>query len=113
MFFIPTNSQHKQEAWVFLEHLVSPEPMRDFTIALANLPARKSLLEDPAYGEITGFSYWLESLKSPNLRTFTTAPWAPEYRTEIASALDEIANLNKSPEDGMAEVEEKAKELAE
>src|SRR5262245_2081992 len=59
MFFIPTNSRHKKEAWEFMKYLLSSDAMRDFTLALANLPARQSLLEDPAYGELPNLTAWL------------------------------------------------------
>lgn len=109
MFFIPRNAEHKQEAWEFMKFLMSDAPMRDFTLALANLPARQTLLADPAYTELPNFTAWLDSLKSPNLRSFPSTEWSEEYRTELTSSLDEIFNLRKSAEEGMAEVEEKAK----
>jgi multiple sugar transport system substrate-binding protein len=111
MFFIPTNSRHKKEAWEFMKYLLSSDAMRDFTLALANLPARRSLLEDPAYAELPNFSAWLESLKSPNIHSFPSAEWSAEYLTELTSALDSIFNLKKSPEEGMADVEKKMQQI--
>lgn len=113
MFFIPTNSGYPEEAFTFMEYLLSPEPMRDFTIALANLPTRTSLLEDPAYAEIPGMSYWLESLTSENLMFNPSTSWEEQYRTEITSTIEEITNLRKSPEDALNDLQEKALELAE
>ncbi len=111
-FFIPTNSQHKPEAWEFLKYLVSKEPMRDFTLALANLPARTSLLDDKAYAEIPGMSYWLDSLKSPNLKSMPNVTWGQEYNTEIASAVDSVLDLSKTPADALNELQSKAEALA-
>lgn len=111
-FFIPANSQHKQEAWTFLKYLVSPEPMRDFTLALANLPARTSLLADPAYEAIPGFDYWLQSLKSPNLQAMPNVTWGQEYMTEITSAVDSVLDLSKTPQDALDELQSKAEGLA-
>ena len=111
-FFIPANAQEKDGAWEFLKFLFAPEQMRDFTIALANLPARTSLLEDEAYAEIPGFSYWLDSLKSPNLKSMPNVTWGQEYGTEITSAVDAVMNLDKSPEDALNELQSKAEELA-
>ncbi len=111
-FFIPANAQEKDGAWEFIKYLFSEEPTRDFTIALANLPARASLLEDPAYAEITGFSYWLESLKSPNLRSMPNVTWGQEYATEITSAVDAVLNLSKSPEDALNDLQGTAEDLA-
>jgi multiple sugar transport system substrate-binding protein len=111
-FFIPANAEEKDGAWEFIKYLFSEEPMRDFTIALANLPARTSLLEDEAYTEIPGFSYWLESLKSPNLKSMPNVTWGQEYGTEITSAVDAVMNLSKSPEDALNELQGKAEDLA-
>jgi multiple sugar transport system substrate-binding protein len=112
MFFIPTNSSHPEEAFTFMQHLLSEEAMRDFTLALANLPTRTSLLEDPAYADIPGMNYWLDSLKSDNLVFNPSTSWEEEYRTEIASTTEEVINLRKSPEDALNELQEKALKLA-
>lgn len=111
-FFIPANSQHKKEAWEFLKYLVSNEPMRDFTLALANLPARKSLLDDPAYAAIPGMSFWLKSLKSPNLKSMPNVTWGQEYNTEITSAIDSVLDLSKTPEEALTDLQSKAEDLA-
>lgn len=111
-FFIPSNSSDPEAAWAFMEYIMSPEPMRDFTVALANLPTRQSLLEDPAYEEIPGIEYWLESLTSENLKAMPNVPWGQEYTTEITSAIDEVLNLNKTPEEALNELQDKAQGLA-
>lgn len=111
-FFIPANSQHKQEAWEFLKYLVSKEPMRDFTLALANLPARTSLLDDPAYAAIPGMEYWLNSLKSKNLKSMPNVTWGQEYNTEITSAVDSVLDLSKTPEEALNDLQSKADALA-
>lgn len=111
-FFIPANSKHKQEAWTFLKYLVSEAPMRDFTLALANLPARTSLLADAAYEAIPGFNFWLESLKSPNLQAMPNVTWGQEFMTELTSAVDSVLDLSKTPEDALNELQSKAEALA-
>jgi maltose-binding protein MalE len=39
-------------------------------------------------------------------------PWGQEYGTEITSAIDEVINLNKTPEEALNELQEKAQGLA-
>lgn len=112
-FFIPSNSSDPEAAWKFMEYVMSPEPMRDFTVALANLPTRQSLLRDPAYEEIPGIHYWLESLKSENLKAMPSVSWGQEYDAEITSTLDEVLNLRKAPAEALNELQEKAQGLAE
>ncbi len=112
-FFIPSNSSDPEAAWKFMEYVMAPEPMREFTVALANLPTRQSLLGDPAYEQIPGMNYWLESLKSENLKAMPSVSWGQEYDAEITSTLDEVMNLRKAPADALNELQEKAQGLAE
>jgi multiple sugar transport system substrate-binding protein len=108
MFFIPKNASHKQEAWTFLQYLVSPEAMTEFSRALANLPARTSLLGDPAYADIPQFSAWLDSLKSPNLKTLASLPVTAEYTRDLTDAFGLVNTLKQTPEEAMAAVKAKA-----
>lgn len=108
MFFIPKNASHKQEAWTFLQYLVSPEAMTEFSRALANLPARTSLLADPAYADIPQFSAWLDSLKSPNLKTLASLPVTAEYTRDLTDAFGLVNTLKQTPEEAMAAVKAKA-----
>jgi multiple sugar transport system substrate-binding protein len=112
MFFIPTNASHKQEAWTFLKYLVSPEAMTEFSRALANLPARTSLLSDPAYADIEQFQAWLDSLKSPNLKTLASLPATAEYTRDLADAFGLVNTLKQTPEEAMAAVKAKAANYA-
>src|SRR5437773_6182283 len=108
MFFIPKNAPHKQQAWTFLKYLVSPAAMTQFTRALGNLPARTSILGDPTYNDIPQFNTWLDSLKSPNLRIFASLPSTAAYQKDLGDEFQLIANLQDTPEAGMAKVKAKA-----
>jgi multiple sugar transport system substrate-binding protein len=108
MFFIPANAAHKAEACTFLKYLVSPEAMTQFSRALGNLPARTSLLADPAYADIPQFSAWLDSLKSANLKTLASLPITAEYTKDLADAFGLVNTLKQTPEDAMAAVKTKA-----
>jgi multiple sugar transport system substrate-binding protein len=112
MFFIPRNSKHSDEAWTFLKYLVDKPAMLDFTLALANLPARLSLLDDPKVTALPNVDVWLEALRSPNLKSFPNASWAAEYQNELTSSLDAVTNLKKTPEEAMAELAKKMKQIA-
>ncbi|HWV25134.1 MAG TPA: ABC transporter substrate-binding protein [Thermomicrobiales bacterium] len=112
MFFIPANTSNAEASWTFMDYLVSPDPMRDFTLALANLPARTSLLDDDAYAEIPGMNYWLESLKSPNLKFMPQTAWRQEYATEITSTVEQITNLKQEPKEALDALQEKALKIA-
>ena len=108
MFFIPKNAPHKQEAWTFLKYLTGPDAMKEFSRALGNLPARTSLLGDPVYSDLPQFNVWLDSLKSPNLRIFASLPTTAAYQKDLGDEFQLIANLQDTPEAGMAKVKAKA-----
>lgn len=107
--FIPTNSAHPAEAWEFMKFYLAPEQMRDFTVALANLPGRTSLLDDPAYGELANFDAFLEAVKSPlNVPTYSTEHSA-EYGQDLSAAFSEILAGKAEPAAAMQRVAEKSR----
>jgi multiple sugar transport system substrate-binding protein len=108
-FFIPSNSQHPDEAWEFMKYLVSKESMLSFTKALSNLPARKSLLKHPAYQSIPNFGLFLDLLDSKNAVSIPSEPSLAEYTSDLATADDQITRLVKSPAEAYAQVAKSAK----
>ncbi len=108
MFFMPKNASHKQQAWTFLKYLTGPDAMTKFTRALGNLPARTSILGSPLYNDLPQFNVWLNSLKSPNLRIFASLPSSAQYQKDLGDEFQLVANLQDTPEAGMAKVKSKA-----
>lgn len=106
--FIPANAEHKEEAAEFLAYLVSDQAMIDFAMALGNLPARSSLLEDPAFEEIEHFDVWLDGLESPNLRAMSSAPYNSEYGSDLTAAFDAVVRLTDTPEAAMEGVRQRS-----
>lgn len=107
--FIPRNAPHKQQAWEFMKYLLSPKAMVSFTLALANLPSRKSLLNDPAYGKIPQFSAWLNELKSKNLEIVPSATSYTQYEADLGNAFDAISLLKQTPQAALAAVAKQVK----
>jgi multiple sugar transport system substrate-binding protein len=89
-----------------LKYLESEPAMTTFTYALANLPARKSLLTARKYRNIPGFSFYLNSLRSRNLKGFSNAPWAAEYLNDLNSEIGYVTDLKETPEAAMAKVKQ-------
>jgi multiple sugar transport system substrate-binding protein len=110
--FIPTNSQHKAEAIEFLKYLVSPPVMARFSHALGNLPARTSLLGDPIYADLPNYGVWLEALKSPNAKSFSSAPYVAEYTADLATAFDAVAQGTQTAEEALKAVADRSSAYA-
>jgi multiple sugar transport system substrate-binding protein len=107
-FFIPSNSQHPDEAWEFLKYLVSADAMRSFTLALSNLPSRTSLLQDKAYADIPHFDVFLNLLASKNATSMGSDPDYTQYAADLTTASDQITRLAKTPQQAYAAVATKA-----
>ncbi|MFY1654368.1 ABC transporter substrate-binding protein [Solwaraspora sp. WMMB762] len=110
--FIPRNAKHPEEAWEFMKYLLSEDAMVRFTLALGNLPARISLLDDPRYDTLPQFSTWLDALRSPNAQSLASTPWSAEYTSDLGQAFDDIAQQRTSPAEGLADVADKASSYA-
>ncbi|WP_238013094.1 ABC transporter substrate-binding protein [Dactylosporangium sp. AC04546] len=110
--FIPRNAKHPKEAWEFMKYLLAKDAMTKFSLALGNLPARTSLVDDPQYKALPQFDAWLGALKSTNARSLASSPWAAQYTADLAQAFDDIAQQRKAPNDGLAGVAQKAKSYA-
>lgn len=110
--FIPRNAKHPKEAWAFMKYLLGKDAMVKFTLALGNLPARTSLLDDAQYNTLPQFSAWLGALRGPNAKAIASTPWAAQYSADLGQAFDDIAQQRKSPADGLAGVAQKAKSYA-
>lgn len=95
--FIPSNSQHPDEAWEFMKYLVSPEAMLEFTLALSNLPARSSLLSNKDYDKIPKFDLFLKLLESENASSIPSLPSLAQYNSDLSTADDAIVRLEKTP----------------
>ena len=107
--FIPSNSEHPDEAWEFLKYLISEEAMRTFTVALSNLPARKSLLTDDAYAAIPHFDVFLKLLGDQNAASIASEPSYSQYTSDLGTADDQITRLVKTPAAAYAQVANSAK----
>jgi hypothetical protein len=64
------------------------------------------LLAAGKYRRIPGFSFYLNSLKSHNLKAFSNAPWAAEYLNDLNSEIGYVTDLKETPEAAMAKVKQ-------
>ncbi len=111
--FIPANSKHKEAAAKFLAYMVSLSAMKDFTLALGNMPALTSLLSDSAsYSNIQNYSAFAEALTSPTAYSPSSAPSAGEYMTDLNKAFDSIASGKESPSSALEKVQARVSSYA-
>jgi multiple sugar transport system substrate-binding protein len=110
--FIPSNAEHKDEAWEFMKYLLGSDGMKAFTRALGNLPARTSLLDDPVYDDIPNFDVWLDALRSENAGAIPSVPYIAEYVADLNTAFDDVVNGRATPEEAMEGVASRAEEYA-
>lgn len=104
--FIPANSKHKAAAAKFLAYMVSPTAMKDFTLALGNMPALTSLLSDStSYVNIQNYSTFADALTSANAYSPSSAPSAGEYMTDLNKAFDSIASGKETPKAALEAVQ--------
>ncbi len=96
--FIPTNTGNKEAAAEFLQYLLSPPAMEKFSLVLANLPGRLSLVDSAAYDGIPNFKVWLDAMKNPNNHGLPPALYMAEYNADLASAFDSVLQGSATPE---------------
>lgn len=113
-FFIPRNAPHKEQAWQFMKYLLSPGPMVKFDYDLSNLPARRSLLNNPIFNSLPNYSVWLKLLNSPNAHPFIASqswPTYSQYASYIGTAGDNISLLKDTPQQAFSQVAQEMQDL--
>lgn len=110
--FIPSNSEHPDEAWEFIKYLMSAEAMLTFTRAISNLPSLTSLLTDESYSKLDNFDFFLDLLTSENATSIPSYANLAEYTSDLSTADDAINRLEKTPAQAYAEVAEAAQSYA-
>ncbi len=107
--FIPSNAKNPQEAADFMGYLCSSEGALAFAKALANLPSRISLADDPSMREDEKFAVFLDSLKEGDkISAFASAPYANQYSVDLNAAFDNINSDIATPEEAMSDLTSKA-----
>ena len=107
--FIPSNAKHPEEAAEFMGYLLSSEGALAFAKALANLPSRISLADDPSMRGDEKFGVFLDSLKAGDkIGAFASAPYANQYSVDLGSAFENVNAGTATSDEAMADVAQKA-----
>ncbi|OPA74236.1 ABC transporter substrate-binding protein [Paenibacillus selenitireducens] len=88
ILYIPRGAKHPQEAYEFMQWLLSKESSVKLMSKIGNLPPRKSAADDPALASVPGFKDFLAYLGGPNIKSFPTLPFGNEYMAEVWKQYD-------------------------
>lgn len=98
VFVIPAASQHKEEAWTFLNWLTQPEQVKEFCLALYNLPPLKALMEEPEFRDHPVFNFAGELMAGENVFGPPNMPVWSRYLEEIQRSEDRCVFHGADPE---------------
>jgi multiple sugar transport system substrate-binding protein len=93
-------SEHKEEAKQFVAYLTGEAAQKDHAINGANMPTRVALFEDPDI--IAAWPGFADLAAQLNNGDFVPAvPWLDEFRTSEATAVQDVMNGTKTPQDAV------------
>ena len=93
-------SEHKEEAKQFVAYLTGEAAQKDHAINGANMPTRVALFEDPDI--IAAWPGFADLAAQLNNGDFVPAvPWLDEFRTSEATAVQDVMNGTKTPQEAV------------
>lgn len=98
---VPVMSKNKDGAWDFTKWLCSEEGARIIDLGTGNLPAIKSLYDDPEITAVPGFTEFIDALKEEKGVQYPEMNDYDEYLSMINATLDSIYAGTKTPEDAL------------
>lgn len=108
---IPVNAPNMEGAWDFLKFYTNSEGTKQLLIQLGNLPALKSLWEDPDILALPVFDSFIDALREENGILYPKISDFAKYNSLIEEHLDYVYNGMMSPEDAMNMLNEQAQYL--
>ncbi|MBB3109728.1 multiple sugar transport system substrate-binding protein [Paenibacillus phyllosphaerae] len=95
---IPSNAQHKEEAWEFIKYALNKENTQKLVIAAGNITVRSDVAKDPGYTEMPFNGIATEYLQNAEFRPAQDK--YPEVSTQIQTMVESVAT-GTSPEAAM------------
>jgi len=111
--FIPAKAKHQDEAWEFLQYLMSVDTQVEFSIAAKVIPTVKDALDDQrlfAEDNKTMWSFY-ERAKSENLAGFPNSAYINEYLQSLSEETEKALKGTLSPQQAMDNVAAKIQPL--
>ncbi|MFD0869351.1 Putative ABC transporter substrate-binding protein yesO [Chlamydia abortus] len=112
-FYIPKGAKHPDEAWEFIRWFLEPENTAEFNAGIGNLPPVLKAIDQDVFEGVPGFKEYLEASKNPNLFSFPSMPYTPQYRNEIGVAYTEVLDGKLTPEVAGKQIADKMKPVLE
>lgn len=97
VFAIPRDAKHPKEAWEFLNYLSSPEAVKEFCMAIRNMPPLRSLLEQPEFNKTPMQVFAAKLLLGDSGVPPPSMPVWTYYMSQIARAQQEAILGGKDP----------------
>lgn len=103
---ITSSSEHKQEAWEFIEFSAEPENVRELVQTSGRLPSRKDLIQE-AYWQEEHMKVFSDSMENAKARAY--GPKYPQISSEVQQMIHEVLTGTKPIEEAVKEADEKIK----
>lgn len=95
---IPSNSQHKDEAWEFIKYALNKENSQKLIVASGSITVRADVAKDPGYTKLPFNEIATEYLKNAEFRPAQDK--YPEVSTQIQTMVESVAT-GTSPSDAL------------
>jgi multiple sugar transport system substrate-binding protein len=104
VFVIPAACRHKQAAWEFLDWLTSPPAVREFCLAINNLPALRAVAAQPEWSRDPFMRFAIGLAGGDNAFGPPSMPVWPAYTDDLARAEDYALHAGADPQKLLDEV---------
>ncbi|HOE63176.1 MAG TPA: ABC transporter substrate-binding protein [Candidatus Sumerlaeota bacterium] len=105
VFAIPAASKHKAEAWELLNYLTQPEQIKEFCLALHNLPPLIEVAKDPAFASDPVYRDLAEIMSGENVFGPPPLPIWARCMTELNRAEEYAVYGDGSPQQLLDDVQ--------
>ncbi len=111
--FIPTKAKHSEEAWEFIQYLMTTDTQIQFSLDGHVIPTIITALDDNRLLSEENKTMWTfyEKAKSENLNGFPNSPYISEYLQSLSEETEKALKGSLSPQEAMDNVADKIQPL--
>jgi multiple sugar transport system substrate-binding protein len=112
IFYIAKNSKNVDGAWEFMKFMFSSGELATFAGGMGNIPANMESMKDPIFDSIADSKEFMEISRNPNIKSLPNVEKLSEILTNVVNEeVEKSTNLQQKPEETIAKVQERMKEL--